>query len=353
MKNNKKKIVSIAIAVLIVIIGAVIIYFSFNKGNKDINELNEKLDEYYMGAFNDEMFVSQYSYLMKANGTEATIADMAEFTGYKLPKKFENVIIHFVKPKSLLEFPNVKIKKAESEIDLEVLTVFSAIPLEDGSFFISSKFDEGGILTSEEYQKFILKNSPIHGEIRNPEFTSEEYKTIKKAIGEYDEEALDGNVKYLACNDKYAMVVISSKNNSGLIKQFLLENKDGNWEVVMDKLEENEKARIFINTSYPDFDLSLLPKYNLALFQITSELDDIIAQLKEQNGIKQEEVLTYGCAAGKFIYTEFESGYKMLGHINEEGNFDIYGVDSYKTALQKMVELDSVNPPTFIINFEN
>lgn len=353
MQKYKKIILGIIIALLVILVTIFIYYNKNTDTSTDIKVLNEKVDKYYMNAFNQEMFVSQYSYLIKADGTEATVNDVAEFTGYKLPSEFQNVVIHFVKPSSLLDYPNVKIKEQEGEIDLEVLTVFTALPMEDGSVFISSKYDEGGILTKEEYQEFVLKSSPIHGEIKNFTPDSDDYKTIKQITGKYDKEVLDGNVKYLAYDDKYAIIVISSKNDSAIIKQFLLENKNGNWEVIMNELEKNNKYKIFINTLHPNFNLALLPKYNLAEFKIISELDEIVAQIKAQNAINNDEVLTYGCASGKFSYLEFKSGYKMLGYLNQEGNFDIYGVDSYKNALQKMIELDSENPPTFIINFEN
>lgn len=364
MENNKNRKNLIGIILVIIIIGlimSVYFYTKFNKNNSNniqfninaLNELNQKVDDYYMQAFNQEMFTSQYSYLIKADGTEATIDDISEFTGYKIPEEFSNAVIHFVKPSSLLDYPNVKIKEQEGNIDLEVLTVYTAIPMEDGGMFISSKYDEGGILTSEEYKEFVLNNSPIYGEIRNPKPTSEEYKLIKDAVGKYNNEVLDGNVKYLACNDKYAMIVISSKENPSIIKQFLLENKNNNWEVTMSGLETNPKVKIFINTSYPNFDLNMLPKYNLSEFTIVSGLEDIVKQLKEQGGIKDDEILTYSCGSGRFSYMEFKSGYKMLGYINDQGTFDIYEVDSYVSALQKMIELDSINPPTFIINFEN
>ncbi len=347
--KNKKNIIFI-IAILILFIGSFALY-TFTKYNsnsdKDLKAFNEKLDEYYIKTWDQNKFLSSYSYFVKNDGTEVTLKDIKKSLGYKIPKNFKNVVLHFVKPKTLKPYLKEKI----SDKDLEILTVYSALPV-DGGMYISSKFDEGGILSDSEYKSFVMDNSWLHGEIRTPLKEDEEYKEIIKSIEQKDDLLKDGNVKHIACDDKYAMVVISSKNDPAYIKQYGLEKDDsGKYKVIIEELEKRD-SKIFVNYAYTDFNLDLLPLYEIHLYSnISSHQEHIVQKLKQQGSINQNEELTYACGAGNFIYLEFKSKTKILLHSNEQMILDVYEVDNFKTALSQMLKLEK-SPPAFILKFE-
>lgn len=324
-----------------------------NIDKDSINKLNEIADFYYIQNFNKEFFVSQFGYLIKKDKTEATVQDIAEFSNYDLPEELKNTVIHFVQPKRFLKYPSIKIKEQEGELDLDVLTVYTAVPLEDGSVYISSKYDEGGILNAKEYKEFILESSPINGEIVNPKPNSSLYKEIRKAVEEEDRDVLGGNIKYLCADNKYAFVVISSGEDTANIKSFLLENNNKKWEVARKNLEKNVKYKYTINVNYPNFNLDMLPIYNLAEFNPSSDASSVVERLKKQGNIKEDDSVIYSCVAGKFAYIELKLGDKILVFSNSNNELEAFIFNNYLDALKKMVELDSENPPTFIINFEN
>ena len=317
-----------------------------DKIKEDIKKLNLVLDDYYMQTWSDNKFLSFFSYFSNYDKSEVKIEDIEKAMKYELPKSLSSVNIHFVKPLSLKPYMQDKI----SDKDLEILTVYSALPVKDG-IYISSKFDEGKVISDDEYKKFVLEHSWEHGKIRTPDKQSEEYKNILLAVENKDINLKDGNVKYIACDDKYAIVVISNKYDGGYIKEFALEKKDNKYEIIVDELETVD-SKIFINYAYTDFNLDMLPLYEIIKYKdISSDVSSYVKAFKESKDLGENEELTYGARAGNFAYLEFKSGLKMLVYTDNEGISNIYEVDNYKTAISQMTKLEQ-NPPVFILNFE-
>lgn len=359
--KNRNIIFGIIGIVIIAIISGFTIYFlnkpsNFNAQSdftlepkilESLNEFNQKLDEYYIKTWDNNKFISYYSYLATNDYTEVMLEDVEKSLNYNAPEEIKKVEIHFVKPKSLKPYLGNKI----IDDDLEILTVYSALPVE-GGMYISSKYDKGGFISSENYKKFVSEHSWLKGEMRMPDKDSQEYKKILKAINKKDKNLKDGNIKHLACNDKYAIIVISSKQNPAYIKQYALEKqKNGNYKVIIDELELRDD-KIFVNYAYTDFDLALLPLYQIYEYSnIQSDQTYLVDLLKENERINSNEELTYSCGAGNFVYLEFKSGLKILLYANENNTTDVYEVEDFTVALSKMLELED-NPPAFILNFE-
>lgn len=356
--KNKKSIVIISIIILFVVILGV--YFLLNKqsnSNTQINLdtktlenlkiFNKNLDDYYMQTWDNNKFLSSYSYLVKNDGTEVTLDDIEKSLNYEVPEDLKDVSIHFVKPKALKPYLKDKIL----DDDPEVLTVYSALPV-DGGMYISSKFDEGGFLSEKEYKQFVMEHSWEHGKIKTPLKDDKEYNAILKAVAEKDKSLEGGNVKYIACDDKYAMIVISSKDDPAYIKQYALQkNEDNSYKVIIEDLQARDN-KIFVNYAYTDFELSMLPPYEIYKYNnITSDSSYVIDLLKQSGEINNDEEVVYSCSADNFYYLEFKSNLKLLLYANEDGKMDIYEVDNFKTALSQMTKIES-NPPVFILNFE-
>ncbi|WP_317367242.1 hypothetical protein [uncultured Tyzzerella sp.] len=357
MKNKKGIIVSIIAILVIAIVGC---YFLITKNNtrnkgvildqkilKDLDEFNRKLDDYYIQTWDNNQFLSSYSYLVKNDGSEVLLSDIEESLDYKVPKELKDIVIHFTKPKHLKPYLQDKIL----DEDMEILTIYTALPVKEG-MYVSSKFDEGGVLTQKEYKQFVMDSAWNHGEIRTPLKDDKEYEQILKAVVQKDGLLENGNVKYIACDDKYAIIVISSKMDPAYIKQYALQkDENGEYSVIVEDLQ-SRNSKIFVNYAYTDFDLSMLPPYEISKYtDISSDLSYIVDLLKQSGQIGAEEEITYACKAGNFAYIEFKSNLKVLLYTNAEGKMDIYEVDNFKTALSQMIKLED-NPPAFILNFE-
>lgn len=348
MSNKSKKIV-ISIIAIIIAVFIVIFIINNNKNSSTVNieevkKLNEKLDEYYLARWKDEQFVSYFSYLANSNFKEVTLQDLEDKMKIDFDKSIEKAQIHFVKPKALKPY----LKGEMLDKDLEILTVYSAIPVKDG-MFISSKYDKGAVLSNKEYKEFILSHNWDKGKIRNITKDDEEYNKILKPIQNKYKDLINANVKHMVFNDKYGVVVIGNQN---IIKEFAMrKNDDGNYDIIVDNLEKLPQ-KIYVNYSYLDFDLSMLPLYQISDYKIiSSNVNAFVNALIENGDITKNDKKTYGLRAGNFVYLEFELGKKMLLYINDDGVFDVYEVDNFKTAISQMTKLEK-NPPVFIINFE-
>ena len=366
MKNKKiiiKNIIVSIIALIIVIISFIGLSYIMNKGNinqnvsaqvnispetlENLKVFNQKLDDYYIQTWDENKFLSSYSYLVKNDGTEVIIDDIEQSLEYQVPEDLKDVSIHFVAPKALKPYLGDKIL----DEDPDILTVYSALPV-NGGMYVSSKFDEGGFIPEEDYKQFVMEHSWVHGDIRTPSKDDKDYKEILKAVEKADKLLENGNVKHIACDDKYAIIVISSKDEPAYIKQYALKkNNNGSYDIIVEQLESLD-SKVFINYKYTDFDLGLLPLYELSDYtNISSEQEYIIELLKENGSIADNEEVVYSCGAGNFICLEFKSNLKILLHSDINGKLNVYEVDNFKTALSQMLKLES-NPPAFILNFE-
>lgn len=359
-----KKIILTIIGIIIIIVMAIIMTKTMTKRNKntndennislnmdinvlmkDIDKLNILVDEYYMNTFDkDDIYISYYSYLSTKSLKKRTIKDL-EQGGYDVPKSLANATIHFVKPKSLKPY----LKDGISDTELEVLTVYTAVDTKDG-VYISSKFDKGGLISKANYQKFLSEHNWELGENKTPKKGENEYKAIIGAVLEKNTTLKDGNVKYIKHNDKYAIAVISKKDEPSYIKEYALKKENGKWDIIIDNLEKVKQAK-YINYNYTDFNLNLLPIYEVSDYKnISSDGTKALEVFIENGYATKDDSIAYYCGAGKFSYIELSSGKKILCYAKSDGLNDIYEVDNIKMASSKMTEIDK-NAPIFILNF--
>lgn len=306
----------------------------------EIQQFNEKLVDYYMSTWNDHRYISYFGLLTsQVTGIEILVSDVCNHFDMEIPESLENAEIFFVKPKTLKPYLGDGIL----DEDLEILSVFTGVPVE-GGIFVSSLYDEGGILDYSSYQQFILGNMPIHGEVTHLTPIHEDYQKIIDMAVAKDQLLDKGNVKHLVSDGKYASIVISSPQNPAYIKQFALMNTDGDWRVVIEGLEALDQI-IFTNYAYTDFNLELLPSYDLQYMSFTSNLSEVIANMKNSGVVASNDNATYACASSDFAYFEFESGSKILKH-----GENIYEVADSIEAIELMFTLNS-NPPFVILKF--
>lgn len=358
-KSNNKLTFIILISIVILVSIGVICYNMSNKNNKNseissevlaikdkIDSLNEYLNEYYMYQWQNEKFLSISSYFAKQDSSLVTLEDITNHTNFEISDELKEVSFHYVKPASLLEFlPNSIL-----ETDLELMTVFTAVPVENG-YYISSKYDEGGILSPDDYRKFVVNHHFEHGEIVNPLKDDPEYTNIIKAAANNNSEILNGNVKYISYDEKYAILITSIEKTPSITKQFVLVKNNNTWEVGINSLEERSDSKLAINYAYNDLNLSLLPIYEVSSFKVISDLSPF-QDLLVQNGTLANKEISYSSGAGNFVYFETTDDKKLLLHISDDSNITIYEISNYKEGISVMSSLEDI-PPVFILNFEN
>lgn len=358
---NKKKVIVISFIIIIILIGIFFISTNINVDNgiSDINEFNTACEN-YVDENADKLFLSVYGYLYD-NENMVTVEEIEKFSQKKFSKEIRQSDILYIKPSDLLSYVQTLDNYKDRNFDVKddnLLCVFTAMYTKQG-VVISSVPYRGGTLTQEEFKNFILKYNLQHGEVINPAKNSEQYNDILKIASDYI--GLELDVKYMACNDKYAAIVVNNKEDITDIREFvLIKDELNNWSVAISELEmEKEKNnKLIVNQKFPDFELGLLPKYNIALYgEIRTGFDNLAQMIIQQGIVAEGSNLTYSCGVGSFVYFEFDSGAKILGLVNENKELESYEVKNNEEAIKYMIayiknmNLD-IEPPAFILKYD-
>lgn len=322
-----------------------------------IDNFNYKLDQFYIEAWDTNKFLSKDSYLVTSDLERITVdnildyfgEDFTEFEELELSDELLDMAIHFVIPKDLVPYLGDKI----NEDDLNILTVYTAVFTEEG-VYISSKYDEGGIITQEEYQELISSHTWSNGDISylttTDDSQNQDYEDIIQVIVSQNPDLEGLDVKYLACDDKDAVIVVGSPIYSTDIRQYALSKnqESGEWEILIGQLE-NLETNVYINYRETTFNLDLLPSYDLKSAEITSHTI-LVDQLIAMGNLPEDTITVYACTTGNFGYYIFENEEMLLTYTNPDGVVDLYIVDNYEYALEYMLDLEE-DAPTYIIKY--
>lgn len=355
--SSKKKIIPIIIVILlisIVILGAY--YYSKNQNKvKDestenidasvLNELNIACKNYYDNFKKTKTFLSKYSYLYDDENM-IEIKDFVTMGYLKSTENIEKAMILYIKPIDLSSYGDFT---SENSHDLKL---FTAIENDDKVIVSSCEDNKNAVLTKDEFRELILKYDFNRGEVINPEKGSKEYSSIENAIKSYDNENRQLNFKHIVCNDVYTSVIFVYDNDFKDIREYVLMKGNGTWNVVIKDLEKESNYKVIVNEEFPDFELGMLPLYNLNDYygKIETEFDNITSLLVQQSIISEDELPPdYSCGVGEFIYFEFKSGKKLIGYVNSEGELKFHDANNYKEAVAYMTEFNK-KPPVFILN---
>ncbi|MDO4300877.1 MAG: hypothetical protein Q4D26_05740 [Clostridia bacterium] len=356
--KNKKKNRNILIAILVII--AVVVcgsigYYVYRKSNiTEITvglsniELNDELKanmkdlagqaQAYFNENKDEMILtSQYGLLYSyKNKTNVLMTDLAKDSGID-KNILKEMDILYIKPEDV----NYS-KGAELEI-------FVSVNSSSGYYVVSSAGDEI-IFTEEEFKNLLMKYAPAHGDITNPLRGSEEHTAIITAAG-LAGEGID--IKHIACDTKYAVVVANEVKNPSNIREVALTNDEG-WKVVNSELAVSKSSYIDINSVCPDMDLGLMPIYNIADFGAinTSDMDSIADSLIELNMMTEDDKKTmYAAGCGRFAYIQLYNGKRLIGYINDDRKLEFNEAEDINSTIAYMLQCQE-NPPVFIAKFE-
>lgn len=355
-KSKKNIIIAVLVAVAVVVCGS-IGYCIYRKSNiteiavglSDI-ELNDELkadmkdlvgqaQEYFNENKGEMVLTSQYGLLYSyRDKTNIMVSDLVNDSNLD-EDILKEMDILYVKPSDVN--PNM---------NNEELSIFVSINSSSGYYIVSTLGDDF-IFTEKEFKNLLMKYAPTHGDIINPIRGTEEHTAIITASG-LDGEGVD--IKHIAKDNKYAVVVANEVKNPAYILEIALVNDESGWRVINDKLAYAESSYIDINSDYPDMDLGLMPVYNISDFgEIkTAEMEEIANSLIQLNMMTEADKSTmYACGCGRFAYIQLENGKRLIGYIGEDKKLEFNEAQDINSTIAYMLQCQE-NPPVFIAKFE-
>lgn len=306
----------------------------------------DEAEEYFDENKRELRLVSEYGFLYSfKNKADVPASEVLSGTDTGLTEEEVSrlVDIIYIRPSDMGTVTGQDIKGSD-------LALFAVLNTKEG-YYAVSKVSEPVTLTGEQYRNLVMLYSPVHGEIRNPKRGEEENTAILEACG-----MTDYDIKHIACDDKYAVVVGNMVSSPGDIKHKALVKKEGKWSVIGDSLEKEKDAVMYINNKCPDMDMGLMPIYNISDFEPinTESMPPIIDNLKSLGEISAADSAEgyYACGCGRFAYVEcLATGKKLLGFIGEDGALKFNKTEGTEASISYMLQCQE-DPPVFILKFE-
>ena len=197
--------------------------------------------------------------------------------------------------------------------------VFTAVK-QNGKYLLACPDGKAGQISQENYTALLAKYNQSHGSVGRLSSASAEYSRILNYIGLYEGKFEDLFVREIRKDNKYASVTFSPAANSANIKQYILKNDDGFWEVVYPNVQMDAYPINAINKLVPDFNVEVLPKYNLAAWRnmVKVEQGGAHAALFSKGLISSKSQITYQCATASCAYFRLTDGSRCVAYKNGE-----------------------------------
>ena len=156
-------------------------------------------------------------------------------------------------------------------------------------------------------------------------------------------------VRNIRLDGKYAVATLSPASDSGLIRQYILKQSNGIWEVVYAGLEKEPRLEVAVNKQLPDFNLSLLPQWSVYDFKnsINIHKNDVLILMSQRGLITGSNDVEYICGASNYYYIVLKNQVKYLARYNT-ATWEYIQVASNYDAEEKLNGYGN-NMPLFII----
>ena len=185
-----------------------------------------------------------------------------------------------------------------------------AVSKQSGKYLFASASGKVGTLSAENYQAVLANYNQDHGKIGRLSSGSADYDRILNFVSLYEGQFIDYSVRQIYKDSKYAVVVLSPASNTAKVKQYILKNDNNFWEVVLPNLQTESYPITATNRYLPDFNMDLLPPYNLAAWRgyIVSEQGGAVAALFKEQFISSESQIRYQCGTASCYYFVLTDG---------------------------------------------
>ena len=229
------------------------------------------------------------------------------------------------------------------------LTVFSALKIPNEDKYIISSSYGGGEISSADYNSLMVKYNQNHGSISRLYPDSYEYNRIVSFINMHEGKYEQYFVRNIRLDGKYAIATLSPASDSGLIRQYILKQSNGIWEVVYAGLEKEPRLEVAVNKQLPDFNLSLLPQWSVYDFKnsINIHKNDVLILMSQRGLITGSNDVEYICGASNYYYIVLKNQVKYLARYNTT-TWEYIQVASNYDAEEKLNGYGN-NMPLFII----
>lgn len=196
------------------------------------------------------------------------------------------------------------------------LCVFAASKQSDGTYLLASAAGRAGQISSVSYNRLLARYNQNHGTMGRLSSASAEYGRILNFVGLYEGSLEDYFVREIRKDNKYAVVTFSSKKNTADVKQHVLRNDNNFWEVVYTNLQNVYYPVTSINRALPDFNPSLLPDYNLAVWKsyIVHRDQSLVNTMISKRLITDESQIYYQCGTDQYFYMVLTNGSRYVAY---------------------------------------
>lgn len=196
------------------------------------------------------------------------------------------------------------------------LCVFAASKQSDGTYLLASAAGRAGQISSVSYNRLLARYNQNHGTMGRLSSASAEYGRILNFVGLYEGSLEDYFVREIRKDNKYAVVTFSSKKNTADVKQHVLRNDNNFWEVVYTNLQNVYYPVTSINRALPNFNPSLLPDYNLAVWKsyIVRRDQSLVNTMISKRLITDESQIYYQCGTDQYFYMVLTNGSRYVAY---------------------------------------
>ena len=266
-----------------------------------------------------------------------------------LPEEFENksIFMLYVRPDDLRIYEGITIKD-----DAPPLMLFAVCETTDG-FVIRASSGCGGTLTGTELFE-LLDRYRFHnqGTLVRLNGASQRAIDIEAVIAEYIGAHAGLDVRFLVCNDKYAFAVVSPRGAPTLIRQFVLVNHVGYWEIGLSGFERYQQFRAFVTSRFPDIPLAIFPPYDLSyhLNFIETDFQALLLMLEYDEAFPEEYIYpTFISGTDEVVFMELESGDRYVIFFDSQTmEWESFLINSYIDA-EALISDRISDPPLFIV----
>ena len=194
---------------------------------------------------------------------------------------------------------------------------FAAVK-QNNKYLLACADGKAGQISAENYSALLAKYNQSHGAVGRMFSSSAEYSRILNYIGLYEGRFENLFVREIRKDNKYASVTFSPASNSANIKQYILRNDNGFWEVVYPNVQLDAYPINAINKLLPDFNVEVLPRYNLAAWRnmVKVEQGGAIAALFSNQLISSRSQIVYQCATNNCAYFRLADGSRCVAYMN-------------------------------------
>lgn len=193
--------------------------------------------------------------------------------------------------------------------------VFAAVK-QNNKYLIASPEGKVGAISQESYTALLAKYNQNHGTVGRLSSAAAEYDRILNYICLYEGRFSDYYVREIRKDNKYAVVTFSPYTDTSAVKQYILKNDNGFWEVVYPNVQMDAYPIYAINRLIPDFNTALLPDYNLASWKnyILQEQGGAVAALFSARFITSRSEIYYQCATADCAYFRLTDGSRVVAY---------------------------------------